>query len=240
MALSTTTAAAATVCIRSNNIIIPTNQTQKTIIGFTLLKPRRCRCCIMRASSNDVSADTSVSATEVDPETEESSIEVPKESPSLISALNVERALRGIRKWILANNHKFRSAAITDADHYGRLGIPRDFPIDKVVVAYKKKVQELEGQGLEEEQLNKELELVKESFRILSSVDERRIYDWSLARAESTDTYIWPYEVDKTSLTSKEEPPAQEPENVEPTRLVGYFIVAWIVVSFVASIALNL
>ncbi|MED6144543.1 hypothetical protein PIB30_016589 [Stylosanthes scabra] len=225
MAVSTTTAAA-TLCIRSNNIIIPTNQTLKTIIGFTLLKSRRCRCCIMRASSNDVSADTSVSATEVDPETEESSIEVPKESPSLISALNVERALRGI--------------PITDADHYGRLGIPRDFPIDKVVVAYKNKVQELEGQGLEEEELNKELELLKESFRILSSVDERRIYDWSLARAQSADTYIWPYEVDKTSLTSKEEPPAQEPENVQPTRLVGYFILAWVAVSFVASIALNL
>ncbi|XP_057739518.1 NAD(P)H-quinone oxidoreductase subunit U, chloroplastic [Arachis stenosperma] len=223
MAVSTTTSA--TGCIRSNIIIVPTNQTQKSIISFTLLKPRRCRCCIVRTSSNDVSAE--ISATEqVDAETEESSIEVPEESPSLISALNVERALRGI--------------PITDADHYGRLGIPRDFPIDKVVVAYKNKVQELEGQGLEEDELNKKLELVKESFRILSTVDERRIYDWSLARAESADTYIWPYEVDKTTLTSKEEPPAQEPENVQPTRLVGYFILGWIVVSFVASIALNL
>ncbi|CAA6664677.1 unnamed protein product [Spirodela intermedia] len=66
---------------------------------------------------------------------------------SLISADNVQKALRGI--------------AITDVDHYGRLGIARN-----------------------------------------TSYDE-------------------------------------EPEDVEPTRLVGYFLLAWIILSFALSVTLN-
>ncbi|KAL7187009.1 hypothetical protein ACSBR1_037139 [Camellia fascicularis] len=51
------------------------------------------------------------------PETE-TPVEVPKGPPPLISALNVERALRGI--------------PITDVDHYGRLGIQKSCPFDQV------------------------------------------------------------------------------------------------------------
>ncbi|KAK7311952.1 hypothetical protein RJT34_10447 [Clitoria ternatea] len=214
MALSSTTA---TVCIPAKKI--PTPQAPKigfsSTINFTV-KPRKI--CIR--SSSDFSAETS--ETEVDPE---SSIEVPMESPSLISTLNVERALRGL--------------PITDADHYGRLGIPRKCSSDTVTVAYTKRVQELKSQNLEEEELNKKLELIKESYTILSSPQERRMYDWSLARTEKTDAYIWPYEVDKTK-TSTEDPPQQEPEDVGPTRVIGYLLVGWIMVSIVLSIALNL
>ncbi|KAK7283167.1 hypothetical protein RIF29_12518 [Crotalaria pallida] len=215
MAVSSTTT---TVCIPCNNI--PTTQASK--FGFSSsicfnVKPRRF--CIR--SSSELSAETT--PTELD---SESSIEVPEESSSLISALNVERALRGI--------------PITDADHYGRLGIPRGYPYEKVAVAYNNKVQELKSQGLEEEELNKELELLKESYTILSSEDERRIYDWSLSRAENTERYVWPYEVDITQAPKGGDPPPQEPEDVGPTRLVGYFLLAWIMLSFVLSIALNL
>ena len=144
--------------------------------------------------------------------------------PSLISALNVERALRGI--------------AITDVDHYGRLGIPRNCPYDQVAVAYKDRIEELKKQGLEEEELNKQVELLRESYNILSSEEERRMYDWSLARSGNRDRYVWPFETDITQKPQGN-PPPQEPENVGPTRIVGYFILGWLVLSFVLSIALN-
>lgn len=101
MAVSSTTTT--TICISGNNIV-PVYQSPK--LGFLStncfhVKPRRL--CIR--SSSDVSAETT--------DTEVESIEVPKEPPSLISALNVERALRGLRKffnyvhvWIHAKDHK--------------------------------------------------------------------------------------------------------------------------------------
>ncbi|URE41856.1 DNAJ heat shock N-terminal domain-containing protein [Musa troglodytarum] len=147
-----------------------------------------------------------------------------KLSASLISATNVQKALRGI--------------AITDADHYGRLGIPRGTSYDQVKVAYEKKCEELMSKGLDEEETSKVLELLKESYAILSSEEERRLYDWSLARSEKPDRYAWPFEVDITQ-TPTEPPPPQEPEDVGPTRLVGYFFLAWLILSFALSVTLN-
>lgn len=158
------------------------------------------------------------------PETE-TPVEVPKGPPSLISALNVERALRGI--------------PITDVDHYGRLGIQKSCPFDQVYVAYKNKVEALMNEGVDEEALNKKLELLKESYSVLSNAQERRLYDWSLARSEKPDTYIWPFEVD-TTKKSTESPPPQEPEDERPTTLVGYFMLGWFILAFTLSIALNL
>lgn len=154
----------------------------------------------------------------------EAVVEAPKGPPSLISALNVEKALRGI--------------AITDADHYGRLGIPRGCSYDQVTLAYKNKVEELMTEGLDQEELNKKLDLLKESHSILSSEEERRLYDWSLSRNENPDRYLWPFEVDITQ-TPTESPPQQEPEDVGPTRLVGYFMFGWIVLALIFSIVLN-
>ncbi|XP_059454481.1 NAD(P)H-quinone oxidoreductase subunit U, chloroplastic [Corylus avellana] len=171
-------------------------------------------------SSGELSADTS--ATEAD--SSENPIEALKEPPSLISALNVERALRGI--------------PITDVDYYGRLGLQRGCSSEQVIVAYQRKVEEMRNQGLNEEELDNKLELLKESYIILSSEEERRMYDWSLARSQDVETYVWPFEVDKTK-TPKESPPMQDPEDVGPTRLVGYFILGWLILSFIVSIALN-
>ncbi|GLT75973.1 hypothetical protein SLA2020_476610 [Shorea laevis] len=209
MALSST---AATVYISSKSFRSPIPKRSSVIFPT---KPSRLRV----RSSGDASAE--VPATEAEAER---SIEAPKGPPSLISALNVERALRGI--------------AITDVDHYGRLGLQRGCSYEQVTVAYKNKVQEVLNRGLDEEQLSKEMELLKESYGILSSVEERRMYDWSLARSEQSDTYMWPFEVDITQ-TPTEDPPPQEPEDVGPTRLVGYFILGWLVLSFALSIALN-
>ncbi|MCH93343.1 DnaJ domain family protein [Trifolium medium] len=73
----------------------------------------------------------------------------------------------------------------------------------------------------------------------MSSPDERRMYDWSLAREGNTEKFIWPYEVDVSEL-QKGDPPPQEPEDVGPTRLVGYFLLGWILLAIVLSIGLNL
>ncbi|XP_010936952.1 NAD(P)H-quinone oxidoreductase subunit U, chloroplastic isoform X1 [Elaeis guineensis] len=148
----------------------------------------------------------------------------PEPFSSLISSSNVEKALRGI--------------PITNADHYGRLGIPRSTSSDEVKVAYEKKCDQLRNKGLDEEEVSKELELLKESYGVLSSEEERRLYDWSLARSENPDRYVWPFEVDITQ-TPKWPPPPQEPEDEGPTKLVGYFFLAWLILSFVLSVTLN-
>ncbi|GKF25289.1 hypothetical protein Tco_0081183 [Tanacetum coccineum] len=82
----------------------------------------------------------------------------------------------------------------------------------------------------------------QESYTILSSVEDRRLYDWSLARNGNPDRYAWPFEVDITqtvTVNSPDTPPPQEPEDTEPTRLVGYFLLTWIILSIALSIALN-
>ncbi|XP_044472103.1 NAD(P)H-quinone oxidoreductase subunit U, chloroplastic [Mangifera indica] len=189
-------------------------------LPFATSKPRKL---VVRNAGSDVSAETS--STDIEPET---SIEAPTEPSSLINSLNVERALRGI--------------AITDVDHYATLGLRRGCSYEQVTSAYKNKVEELKSQELEEEEeeeVAKKMEQLKESYSILSSVEERRLYDWSLARNEKPDKYVWPFEVDITQAP-KGTPPPPKPEDVGPTRAVGYFFLGWLILSFVLSIAYNL
>ncbi|XP_006288530.2 NAD(P)H-quinone oxidoreductase subunit U, chloroplastic [Capsella rubella] len=177
--------------------------------------------CSPARNSSEASAETE---TETDGGTSTAVDEAPKVSPSLISALNVERALRGL--------------PITDVDHYGRLGVSRKCSYDEVRTGYQEIVKKLKEQGLAEEQLKTKMDLVKESYTILSTVEERRMYDWSLARSEKAERYVWPFEVDIME-PSTEEPPPQEPEDVGPTRLLGYFIGAWLVLGIALSVAFN-
>ncbi|XP_021890738.1 NAD(P)H-quinone oxidoreductase subunit U, chloroplastic isoform X2 [Carica papaya] len=143
--------------------------------------------------SNSVDANASSAQTESADVESQSPIETPQGTPSLISALNVERALRGI--------------AITDVDHYGRLGLLRGCSYDQIADAYRKNIEEVMNRGLEEEEVQKEMELLNESHSILSSVEERRMYDWSLARSEAPDRYVWPFEIDITQTPTQPPPP---------------------------------
>ncbi|KAL1552310.1 NAD(P)H-quinone oxidoreductase subunit U, chloroplastic [Salvia divinorum] len=178
----------------------------------------RRRLLVVRSSSEE-------GATAVEEEEPpQTPAEVPKGPPSLISTLNVEKALRGI--------------AITDADHYGRLGLPTKCSYAEVNVAYKSKVTELASKGLDEEELSKELELLKESHSILSTPEERRLYDWSLARSEKPDTYVWPFEVD-SMREQLGDPPPQEPEDELPTTYTGYFFLGWLILSFLLYLVFN-
>ncbi|EAZ20564.1 hypothetical protein OsJ_36173 [Oryza sativa Japonica Group] len=129
-----------------------------------------------------------------------------------------------------------RGLAITECDHYGRLGITRSASTDEVKAAYEKKCEELNSKGLEEEEINKEHDLLKESFTILWTEEERRLYDWSLARSGKPERYVWPFEVDPMELAPD---PPKEPEDEFPTKLVGYFFLAWFILSVALSVTLN-
>ncbi|XP_056166322.1 NAD(P)H-quinone oxidoreductase subunit U, chloroplastic-like isoform X2 [Syzygium oleosum] len=65
---------------------------------------------------------------------------------------------------------------------------------------YKKKVEEVNSEeGLEEDEINEISQCSDRSrARILSSVEEKTLYDWSLARSEKPDRYMWPFEADIT------------------------------------------
>ncbi|OEL37826.1 NAD(P)H-quinone oxidoreductase subunit U, chloroplastic [Dichanthelium oligosanthes] len=141
---------------------------------------------------------------------------------SLISADNVQKAMRGL--------------AITDADHYGRLGVTRLASTDEVKAAYEKRCGELNSKDLEEEEINKEHDLLKESFTILSTEEERRLYDWSLSRSGQPERYVWPFQVDPLELAPD---PPKEPEDEFPTKVVGYIFLAWFILSVALSVTLN-
>ncbi|CAM8919716.1 unnamed protein product [Rhodiola kirilowii] len=185
-----------------------------TSLAKLLPKPPR-RLFLIRSTGEVVSAEGVTKEQEF--ETDASPVETTKgRLPSLISAMNVEKALRGI---VMSNN---------------LLGLWKE----KVTVAYKKKVEELMSSNLEQEDLNKQLELLKESHSILSSIEERRLYDWSLARMDNPGTYSWPFEADITQIPTQV-PPPKAPEDEGPTQLVAYFILTWVILSFVVSIVLN-
>ncbi|KMZ57285.1 hypothetical protein ZOSMA_87G00270 [Zostera marina] len=154
----------------------------------------------------------------------ESPVSTSKRASSIISTLNVQKAMRGI--------------AITDIDHYGRLGIARGTSYEEVSIAYNRKCEDLMDQKLGEDETEKQLLLLKESHEILSTDKERRLYDWSLARTGKPDRYMWPFEVD-IKQTPEQMPPPQEPEDVGPTILLGYFFLAWIILSIVLSAILS-
>ncbi|KAL2925842.1 NAD(P)H-quinone oxidoreductase subunit U chloroplastic, partial [Bienertia sinuspersici] len=174
-------------CFKYNNY--PNN-----IIDVTLSTRKQASSRFLARSTEDESSQTTTTTTTAEEE-EESAVEVPTGPPSLISALNVEKILRGI--------------AITDVDHYARLGLRRGCSYDQVGAAYQNKVKELSNKGLDEEEFSKELDLLKESYNILSSEEERRLYDWSLARNAAPDTYMWPFESDITQTPRGGTPPAQ-------------------------------
>ncbi|CAN0901283.1 NAD(P)H-quinone oxidoreductase subunit U, chloroplastic [Linum grandiflorum] len=189
-------------------------------------KPRRHHRIVLTRIAADGPSSSSA-ATEVEEGGDwEGSIEAPQGPPSLISALNVERAFRGL--------------PITEVDYYAVLELPRGCSYEEVEIGYKKKVEEVLNRGLEEEELSKELGMVKESYAILSSVEERRLYDWSLARTDNPPRYSWPSQADITQLESPETPPdLQLPEDEGAARAVGYFFIGWFVLSAVFSIALS-
>ncbi|KAL2237234.1 UNVERIFIED_CONTAM: NAD(P)H-quinone oxidoreductase subunit U, chloroplastic [Sesamum indicum] len=206
-AASSTTGASTAYYIATQNRVSSRNYRFPTYYGA--IKQRR-RLLVIKNSSDE-------SATATNAESAEIPAELPRGPPSLISALNVEKALRGIVLGGLLTMFCFRGAAISDTDHYGMLGLGTGCSYDQVNVAYKNKVAEVMDKGLAEEELSKELDLLKQSHSILSSVEERRLYDWSLARSGKPDRYMWPFEVDITQTPTEEPPPRVKSPFRSPT-----------------------
>ncbi|KAK6912864.1 DnaJ domain [Dillenia turbinata] len=222
MAASSTTAASPYILFSQSR---PKNECQ--ISKRISFRRRRRGRLIGRSSSGEGEGEGEASTSSSVVVEDESAVEAQKRPPSLISALNVEKALRGI--------------AITDVDYYSLLGLDRGCTYDQVAVAYKSKVEEvIKQEGMDQEQVSKQLDLLKEAYSILSSVEERRMYDWSLARSEQPTRYTWPSESDiSQKMMSAGDPPPPEPEDVGPTRLVGYFMLGWLILSVILSIGLN-
>lgn len=185
MATATPTTASTT-CIRRQDISSPALIGRRNCFDNFVNFPTKTRRFVIR-SSGDATAETTTAPTEAE-------IEVQKGLPSLISALNLEKAIRGI--------------PITEIDYYGVLGLQQGCSYDSVTVAYKNKLEELMNKGSDQDEISKDLELLKEAYTILSSEEERRLYDWSIARSGNPDKYTWPYEVDITQAsTSTDIPP---------------------------------
>eukprot|EP00250_Pteridium_aquilinum_P006627 c16505_g1_i1 orf=81-746(+) len=144
-------------------------------------------------------------------------------SDSLISYANIQRALRG--------------EALSTPDHYGMLGLAPSAPYEEVEIAFRKRCEAvLQQQGLSEDEIRNRLRALKVAYDVLSSEEERRLYDWSLFHSKSPGgIYRWPYESDITQSACAPGPP-KEPKDEEGIRKVGYFFLGW----FVLSVFLNL
>lgn len=138
---------------------------------------------------------------------------------SLISLSNIQRALVG--------------EGLPTADHYAVLGVPRGTTYEEISKAFREKCEDLLQQGLDEDVIRKRLQTLKGSYEVLSSVEQRRLYDWSLIQSERRDgTYRWPYEADITQSTCAPGPP-RDPEDEEAIRKVGYFFLGWFILSLI-------
>ncbi|XP_057860502.1 NAD(P)H-quinone oxidoreductase subunit U, chloroplastic isoform X2 [Cryptomeria japonica] len=134
----------------------------------------------------------SSSSSEVADKDSSSSVLTPRSFTSLITSSNIRKALEGIE--------------CVSVDHYARLGIPRGCSFAEVREAFRRKCEDLTQQELDEEKVQSKIQDLKESYEILSSEEERRFYDWSLARVENQERYVWPYEVDITQRSSEPGP----------------------------------
>ncbi|KAE9449904.1 hypothetical protein C3L33_18199, partial [Rhododendron williamsianum] len=244
---TTTTCSSSSSCSFSVSITSSLSKTTKKPLKVT----------VRSSSDGSASAETTVTQAEAEAESE-SPIELPKGPPSVISTLNVERALRGIRNHLqfiyifmskeridkenlyFNAENEFNNCIeeIEDSCVVGsyslikiesgmqqlqilitmavlefrkdvqmirsaiktspvlNLGTSSSLGPGRAVVAfsYKNKVEELMNKGFDEEELSKKLEVLQESYAVLSNAQERRLYDWSLARKANPDKYLWPYE----------------------------------------------
>lgn len=146
-------------------------------------------------------------------------------SPSLLTLSNINKALCG--------------EDLITPDHYATLGLPRGASYEEVRRAFRERFERVVQQGTDEDAIREKLRILKDSYEVLSSEEQRRLYDWSLLHSESLDgKYRWPYEADITQRTSGPGPP-KAPEDEEAIRRVGYFFLGWFILSCILSLVLK-
>ncbi|KAI5061534.1 hypothetical protein GOP47_0024039 [Adiantum capillus-veneris] len=183
---------------------------------------------ILVAASQDASGGVAAAPAEPSPPTTDllrsSALDTP--STSLITYANIQKAFKG--------------EALTTADHYGVLGLAPAASYQEVEIAFRRRCESVLQQGLSEEEARKRLIALKGSYDVLSSEEERRLYDWSLLQQgkSATDAYSWPFEADITQSECDPFPPPR-PVDEEAIRRVRNLFLGWLALSVVLNLFLK-
>ncbi|CAI5999067.1 unnamed protein product [Closterium sp. NIES-64] len=137
------------------------------------------------------------------------------------------------------------SADLVLVDHYKRLGVSRNANNAEIFKAFEARCEQLTSNpNLDEEAARQQLLSLEVSLDVLTSEEERRLYDWAIIRAEqgSAADYVWPFETDVTQKNFTQgvgnPPRPMTPDDPEGTAKLGYFLLAWFAVSCVLSLTL--
>lgn len=119
-------------------------------------------------------------------------------------------------------------------DHYGRLGVAREASAGEIRRTYRKLLVETEGKDIPGEEKDAIVRGLRESYELLTSVEERRLYDWSLDRSVN-DVYVWPHESD---VTQRDYAPATytNEADAEGNKTHAYFYLGWFALSVILNV----
>ncbi|KAG0580452.1 hypothetical protein M758_4G176700 [Ceratodon purpureus] len=184
---------------------------------------RRGAGLVVRAESTASSSTSTAEPTSVEPASEVAVSPIPAGPKSIINEETILSAISGDN--------------IVLEDHYGRLRLNPDASTSEIVKAFQERCEEVKQQLLGESETEELINKLKDSVELLTSEEERRMYDWCLLRkATHTVDYAWPYEADLTQRL--EDPTSLVPEKEDDggNRNVALFFAGW----FVLSCALNI
>lgn len=182
---------------------------------------------LLVAASQDASGEVAAAPAEGAPPVRDllrsSALDTP--STSLISYENIRKALKG--------------EALTTPDHYGILGLAPAASYQEVEIAFRKRCEAVLQQGQPEEEMRRQLRALKGSYDVLSSAEERRLYDWSLLQLKNSQArYAWPFEADITQTECDPFPPPR-PVDEEGIRRVRNFFLGWLALSVVLNLLIK-
>lgn len=186
---------------------------------------RRAAGLVARAES----ASTSTSTVEptVEPPSEAAVSPIPPAPKSIINEDTILSAITGDN--------------ILVEDHYGRLRVNPDASTSEIVIAYQERCEEVQQQSLGESEAGELLNQLKDSVELLTSEEERRMYDWCLLRkATHTVDYAWPYEADLTQRLADPTSLVPVKEDDGGNRNVALFFFGWFVLSCILSIVVGM
>ncbi|KAH7447977.1 hypothetical protein KP509_01G130500 [Ceratopteris richardii] len=216
----------------SGTITLSIPKTSAALRGSSCARVRLAQTRLLVLASQDASAGDVVAAAPEDSEEarvrvtdilRSSALETP--SYSLISYANIQKAFKG--------------EALSTPDHYAILGLAPGATYQEVETAFRLSCEALLQQGLEEEEIQKRLQILRDSHDILSSEKERRLYDWSLLQLSNSDgVYAWPYEADITQ-SECDSGPGMPPVDEEGVRKVQNFFLGWLALSVVLNLLIR-
>ncbi|KAL2643280.1 hypothetical protein R1flu_010867 [Riccia fluitans] len=130
------------------------------------------------------------------------------------------------------------AAGIVKVNHYAILGVPVGASTSQIAQAFKARCEKVMDRKDQDEEASKaELRSLQIAFEVLTSEEERRVYDWALKRYENREgSYIWPYETDITQrYNPKEIPAVMRSFDEEGNQKVATFLLGWLVIAFLMS-----